>query len=124
MPLDDKAADFVICNSVIEHVPLDKRAGLASEVRRVGRHFIVQTPSPAFPLELYFGLPFIHWLPRSLARRIVPISPFALLSSADVQTYFDETRLLWVDELQGHFPEGKIKTERFLGIPKSNLVFG
>lgn len=124
LPVADQAADFVICNSVIEHVPLDQRAGLASEIMRVGRSYIVQTPSRAFPLELHFGLPFVHWLPRSLARRMVLVSPFNLLSDVKIQPYFDQTRLLPMDELKSYFPGAEIKTESFLGLPKSNIAIG
>lgn len=124
LPVDDKAADFVICNSVIEHVPLEQRANLASEVRRVGRTYIVQTPSRGFPLELHFVLPFIHWLPRRLAREIVVVSPFNLMSDVNIKQYFDQTQLLGMDELKGYFPGAEVKTESFLGLPKSNIVIG
>jgi len=122
LPVDDKAADFVICNSVIEHVPPAARANLANEIRRVGRTCIVQTPSPAFPLELHFLLPFVHWMPRPLARNLVVVSPFNLLSDVNVKQYFDETQLLRVAELQRYFPGAEIRSERFLGMPKSNIV--
>lgn len=124
IPQPDGFADVVICNSVIEHVPLSLRANLAAEVMRVGRRFFVQTPAPEFPLELHFGLPFLHWLPRPLARRLVGISPFALFSDVNAQRYFDETRLLDRRELAGHFPAAEFRIERFLGMPKSLIVIG
>lgn len=124
LPLADGEADYVICNSVIEHVSLRERRNLASEVMRVGRRYFVQTPSPSFPLELHFLLPFVHWLPRKLAREIVVISPFNLLAKVDVKQYFDDTQLLPAAELQAHFPGARIRTERFLGLPKSLIAFG
>ena len=124
VPMDDKSVDFVLCNSVIEHVPPAARAGLAGEIMRLGHHYAVQTPSPKFPLELHFGLPFIHWLPRPLARKIVPISPFGLLTDADAQAYFDQTILLNEAELRGYFPEARIEIEKAFGIPKSQIAFG
>ncbi len=124
IPEDDKSADVVICNSVIEHVPPDQRANLAREVMRVGRAWVVQTPSPAFPLELHFGLPFVHWLPRSVGREVVRISPFHLLSDGNGPRYFDETRLLARKELVALFPTGRLVEEKLFGIPKSQLVFG
>ena len=124
VPQPDGWADVVICNSVIEHVPLSQRAGLASEVARVGRRFVVQTPAPEFPLELHFIMPFVHWLPRRLARWIVVVSPFSILSDANAQEYFDETQLLTRQEFADHFPDAEIEIERFLGIPKSMLAFG
>lgn len=124
LPVDDQSTDFVICNSVIEHVPPDRRANLASEIRRVGRTYIVQTPSPGFPLELHFGLPFVHWLPRPVARRMVVVSPFNLMSDVNIKQYFDDTQLLSKGELQGYFPPAKIQTETFMGMPKSNIAIG
>jgi len=124
LPLADKEADFVMCNSVIEHVPPDQRANLASEIRRVGHTYIVQTPSRGFPLELHFGLPFVHWLPRPLAREIVRVSPFNLLSKVNARQYFDQTHLLPKEELSSYFPGAEIRTETFLGLPKSNIAIG
>ena len=124
LPVGDREADCVICNSVIEHVPPGHRANLASEVMRVGRCYVVQTPSPAFPLELHFMLPFVHWLPRSIGRKVVRISPFQLLADVDAQKYFDDTKLLPEAELQAYFPGAQIRTERFLGMPKSLVAIG
>lgn len=124
VPEEDQSADVVICNSVIEHVPLEARKGLAGEISRVGRSWMVQTPSPLFPLELHFGLPFVHWLPRALGRIVVRVSPFHLLSGANGPKYFDETRLLSKRELMALFPSGQLVVERVFGIPKSYLVFG
>jgi ubiquinone/menaquinone biosynthesis C-methylase UbiE len=124
LPLEDRGADYVICNSVIEHVPLDERAGLAREIRRVARNYVVQTPSAAFPVELHFMMPGLQWLPRQLARKLVPITPFSLLQGGNMQGFFDETRLLSKRELIGYFPDAHFHAERFLGIPKSNLMIG
>jgi len=124
VPQDDNAAEIVICNSVIEHVPASKRSGLAAEVMRVGRNFVAQTPAREFPLELHFGLPFVHWLPRTIGRQLVRLSPFALFSGADAQRYFDETQLLSRSELAEYFPLARIEIEYFLGMPKSMLAFG
>ena len=124
LPVGTGEADFVICNSVIEHVPPAARANLASEIRRVANGYIVQTPSKLFPIELHFGLPFIHWLPRPLGRKLASISPFALFSKVDAKEYFDETLLLSKRELTDFFPGCEILTESLAGIPKSNIAIG
>lgn len=124
VPMDDKSADFVLCNSVIEHVPPAMRAGLAGEIMRLAPHYVVQTPSPKFPLELHFGLPFVHWLPRPLARQIVVVSPFNLLSDGNAKAYFDQTILLGEAELRGYFPGARIEVEKAFGMPKSLIAFG
>src|SRR5690348_16864302 len=54
IPRDDGSVDLLICNSVIEHVPPAERDGLAREIRRVARNYVIQTPAYAFPLEPHF----------------------------------------------------------------------
>jgi hypothetical protein len=44
IPEADHSADVAICNSVIEHVPLDQCANLAREVARVDKAYVMQNP--------------------------------------------------------------------------------
>ncbi|MDX6729482.1 MAG: hypothetical protein QOK49_4287 [Baekduia sp.] len=69
LPFDDGAFDLVYSSSVIEHVPRERRAAFAAEVRRVGRGLYVQTPAYSFPIEPHALLPFAHWLPAAARRR-------------------------------------------------------
>ena len=122
IPYPDWHFDWVLCNSVIEHVPLEKRERFASELQRVGRSFIVQTPAYAFPVEPHFVMPFLHWLPRSFARRIAGFGLWGILGRhkrAKVDDYFGEVHLLKRREFAGLFPAAALMTERFAGIPKS-----
>ncbi len=68
LPFADNEFDLVYCNSVIEHVPPARRAAFATELRRVGRGWYVQTPAYSFPIEPHALLPFAHWLPPRLRR--------------------------------------------------------
>ncbi|MGC2372523.1 MAG: class I SAM-dependent methyltransferase [Solirubrobacteraceae bacterium] len=68
LPFADEEFDLVYCSSVIEHVPPARRAAFASELRRVGRGWLVQTPSRSFPIEPHSLLPGAHWLPPRLRR--------------------------------------------------------
>ena len=63
LPFADGAFDLAYSSSVIEHVPPDRRAAFAAEVRRVARGWFVQTPARSFPIEPHALLPFAHWLP-------------------------------------------------------------
>ncbi|MEI9851629.1 MAG: methyltransferase domain-containing protein [Sphingomonas sp.] len=51
IPYADKSVELLICNSVIEHVPPEARAGLAAEIERVAQRYVVQTPAYEFPIE-------------------------------------------------------------------------
>lgn len=68
LPFSDNEFDLVYCSSVIEHVPPSRRASFASEVRRVGRAWFLQTPARSFPIEPHSLLPGAHWLPPRLRR--------------------------------------------------------
>jgi SAM-dependent methyltransferase len=69
LPFAENEFDLVYCSSVIEHIAPAKRAAFASELRRVGRGWFVQTPAFSFPLEPHALLPAAHWLPVALRKR-------------------------------------------------------
>ena len=69
LPFADDEFDLVYCSSVIEHVAPADRGAFASELRRVGRGWYVQTPAFSFPIEPHALLPFAHWLAPSARKR-------------------------------------------------------
>jgi SAM-dependent methyltransferase len=68
LPFAEDEFDLVYCSSVIEHVPPARRQAFASEIRRVGRGWFVQTPAFSFPIEPHSLLPAAHWLPTVLRK--------------------------------------------------------
>jgi SAM-dependent methyltransferase len=68
LPFADDAFDLAYSSSVIEHVPRERRAAFASELKRVARGFYVQTPARSFPIEPHALLPFAHWLPPDIRK--------------------------------------------------------
>jgi hypothetical protein len=125
IPCADKAYDLVICNSVLEHVPPGERESLCGEMCRVAKRVYLQTPAYGFPFEPHFILPFVHWLPRKMGRRLARLSPWAILSRPTEATfveYFDGTQLLTRQEVVKLFPNAEVCVERFVGLPKSYIV--
>jgi SAM-dependent methyltransferase len=108
LPFADEEFDLVYSSSVIEHVPSVRREAFASEVRRVGRGWFVQTPARSFPIEPHALLPFAHWLPPAVRR------PYWRLGAAGA---WEDISLLSRHELEALF--GRALPERLGPLVKS-----
>lgn len=113
LPFSDGEFDLAYSNSVIEHIPVEKRPAFAREVRRVARGWYVQTPALGFLLEPHSLLPAAHWLPASWRRRYWQLGA----SGSDPDTI----QLLARDELEALF--GPAFPERFGPVVKSWISF-
>ena len=131
LPFASQSFDIAFSNSVIEHVGgPDAQGQFAAEICRVSRAYWVQTPNRLFPVEQHLLTPFIHWLPRSWQRVVVPRATLWGWTSkvgSDQQNfyfdhYLDDIRLLTADELVALFPGSRLLRERFLGWTKSLIV--
>jgi ubiquinone/menaquinone biosynthesis C-methylase UbiE len=117
--------DVVFSNSVIEHVGgIDRQRQFAAECMRCGRAFFVQTPNKWFPFDTHTLMPFAHWLPQKLFRKLVPIAPRLVFFKPDPGDLedFRNMRLLSKRDLQELFPGAKIIKEKFCGITKSLIA--
>jgi ubiquinone/menaquinone biosynthesis C-methylase UbiE len=119
--------DIVYSNSVIEHVGnMDQMAKMASEVRRVGRRYFVQTPNRYFPIEPHFVFPMFQFLPLSI--RTLMVQKFSLgwiAKQPDRNRAAEEVQsinLLSRRELRFLFPDGRMMEERLLGLTKSLII--
>lgn len=108
LPFADDEFDLAYCSSVIEHVPPDRRAAFAAELRRVGRGWFVQTPARSFPIEPHSLLPGAHWLPPALRK------PYWRLGAAGA---WEDISLLSRREMEALF--GPALPERFGPLVKS-----
>jgi 2-polyprenyl-3-methyl-5-hydroxy-6-metoxy-1,4-benzoquinol methylase len=117
--------DVVFSNSVIEHVGgIERQRQFAAECMRCGRSFFVQTPNKWFPFDTHALMPFAHWLPHSLFRKLLPISLRFIFFRTDPgdRTDFSNMRLLSKRDMQELFPEAEIIQEKFLGMTKSLIA--
>ncbi|HWZ41882.1 MAG TPA: methyltransferase domain-containing protein [Candidatus Saccharimonadales bacterium] len=122
MPFADQSFDLAFSNSAIEHVGSEENQfKFAREMMRVGKKVFCQTPSRLFPIDPHLGAFFLHWLPSSWLKpgflRYCTMNGLLWKKAYE----YDVT---WISKkkLQQMFPGCKIKTERFLMIPKSFVV--
>ncbi len=125
----DDSFDVVFSNSVIEHLETRHNQELmASEVRRVGQRYFVQTPNRYFPLEPHFLFPGFQFLPVggrvALVRRFALGHHDAIPDPVAARSAVTEIRLLASRELQELFPGAELFRERVLGLTKSLIAYG
>jgi ubiquinone/menaquinone biosynthesis C-methylase UbiE len=119
LPFRDKSFDLAFSNSAIEHVGSEENQyKFAREMMRVGKRIYCQTPSRLFPIDPHLSTPFLHWLPASwLKPRFLRY--FTLNGWIWKRPY--EYDVTWISKrkLKKMFPGCRIRTERFLLLPKS-----
>lgn len=118
LPFGDLEFDVAFSNSVIEHVPRDRQAAFAAEIRRVAHRYYVQTPNRWFPIEPHYQLPLFQFLPERLRRALN--RRFTLGWQAKGQ--WEEITLLSARDLRRLFPDAEIHRERLLGLTKSLIA--
>ena len=123
----DQSLEIVFSNSVIEHLgTIENQRKMASEVRRIGQMYFIQTPSYFFPVEPHFLFPFFQWFPLTV--RIFLVRHFSLghfdqqKTKEDAERLVKEHRLLKKNEFRSLFPDSRIITERFFGFTKSYIA--
>lgn len=126
--IGDGSFDLVFSNSCIEHVGKEPEwQMMADEVRRVGKHYFLQTPNRYFPIEPHFLFPFFQFFPVRF--RAFFIRRFQLgfwpqgVDWEDSLKIADEIHLLGYRDLKRLFPEATIVRERLAGLTKSFMVF-
>ena len=122
-PFNDKSFDIVHSNSVIEHLyNFENQKKMASEIVRVGRKYIVQTPNKYFFIEPHYLLPFFDIIPEKLKYLILTKTKLSRLKKWDkkfASQYIKEIRLMSLREMKELFPNSKIYFEKFIGMNKS-----
>jgi len=127
LPFAENSFDIAVSNSVIEHLGTFKdQVTFANEIRKVAKVLWVQTPARSFPVEPHLTGPFIHYLPKSLqkklARRFTVWGWIATDYDRDIDIFLKETRLLTYREMRELFPDCEIMRERWLFLTKSYIA--
>ncbi len=120
---EDKSFMIVFSNSVIEHLfTWENQRKMADEVRRVGVHHFIQTPSKYFPMEPHYLVPFFDLMPRFLKFFILTRTSLALKrkwSAEEANNSIDEIQLLSLRKFRKLFPDSAMHKERLFGMVKS-----
>jgi len=71
--LKEFASDLVISNATIEHVgnSFQQRKMINNIINLSKKLFIISTPNRFHPIDFHTKIPLIHWLPKSIHRKIL-----------------------------------------------------
>ena len=90
--------DIVFSNSVIEHLyNFQNQKKIASEILRIGKKHIIQTPNKYFFIEPHYIFPFFQYLPSKIQYKILTKTKLSRLRKWDkkfARQYLKEIRLL------------------------------
>lgn len=119
----NQSFDIAHSNSVIEHLyNLKNQKKMASEITRVGKKHIIQSPNKHFFIEPHYLLPFFNLLPKSFKLFILTKTKLSRLKKWDqkfAEQYVNEIRLLNIKEMTILFPKSKIYYEKIFCFNKS-----
>lgn len=122
-PFKNKAFDFVHSSAVIEHVGSRQRQQeFLKELNRIGKSGVVTTPNRWYPLEFHTMLPFVHWLPTKIYRRIFKLLGYeadADEKNLNLLTFHD----LDILAKGANFKKYKIIPNKSLGFVSNYLLF-
>jgi hypothetical protein len=122
LPFDDNQFDFAFSNAVVEHTgSYDEQRFFIHEICRVSKNFFIVTPNRWYPVETHTGIPFLHFLPKTIFRKLLKNTKYDFWSSEK------NLNLLSMDEFTGLFPENvviKQKKIKLLGITTNLIVYG
>ena len=80
----NKSFDIVHSNSVIEHLTnFENQKLMASEVIRIGKKYIIQSPNKYFFIEPHYFFPFFQFLPNSIKYLILTKTKLSRLKKWD-----------------------------------------
>lgn len=123
---EDGAFDLVHSNSVIEHVgSYSNMRDFASEVRRVGRAYYVQTPNFWFPIDPHNAFPMLHWMPDPL--RMFAVTRFNVgvtrkVDFAGAAARLDGTKMISRSYFRALFPDAEHSSERLALVFVKSLI--
>jgi ubiquinone/menaquinone biosynthesis C-methylase UbiE len=126
LPFEDNSFDVVYSHAVIEHVGnSENQAKMIKEAMRVARKSVwITTPNRGHPFEFHTILPFIHWLPKKIHRRLLSLLGRTYFAEEKILNLMTEKELYTVTKLQSRygFMNCKIYRSKFIGFTGNLLL--
>ena len=119
---DDNTFDIVHSSATIEHLgSFQNQVNFINECMRISKYQIfVTTPNRFYPIDFHTKLPFLHWLPKKIHRKILKLVGFKFYSLEENLNLLDKRSIIKIMKIL-NITNFKILEHKFL-IFKSNLI--
>ena len=73
LEINEYGSDLVISNATLEHVGnrMNQVKMISNIIKLSKKKFVIITPNRYHPLDFHTQIPFLHWLPKSIHRKIL-----------------------------------------------------
>jgi len=117
-------SDLVISSATIEHV-----GNLNNQLKKIknmislsNKYLVISTPNRFFPIEVHTKLPFVHWLPKKIFRKLLILFRMKYFSKEKNLNLLDKKELNHILDTFSRNMSYKIYNIYFLGFVSNFLV--
>jgi hypothetical protein len=120
------SSDLILSSATIEHVGdnFNQIKMIKNIIKLTKKFFVITTPNRFYPLDFHTKIPFIHWLPKKIHRKILKIVNLNYFSEEKNLNLLSERDIV---EMMNSF-KGKIKYNilfiRLFGIRSNFIIIG
>ena len=122
MNIKDDSFDVVHSNATLEHVgDFNNQIRFVKECIRVSKKFVfIQTPNKNYPLEFHTKIPFIHYLPCKIYKKILRAIGLDFFADVNNLNLLTKRKIIGIMKIL-NVRKFEIIEHRFLGLV-SNLI--
>ena len=118
-------SDIVISNATIEHVgSFENQIKMVNNIINLSKKkFIIITPNRYHPIDFHTKIPFLHWLPKVIHRKILSLVGLSFYSREENLNLLSKTDLIKImNDL--NFKNYKIFNIKLLGFVSNFILIG
>ena len=125
MPFKDNNFDLVFSSAVLEHVgSFEKQRKFFDECLRVSKKYVfLTTPNRFYPVDFHTYLPFAHWLPKKLHRKILNLIGQKELALEENLNLLSKKDIKLMQQSLTQVKSCKIFSIKLLGITSNWILF-
>ena len=123
--VEDFKSDLVISNATIEHVgSLENQIKMCDNIIKLSKkYFVICTPNRFHPIEFHTKLPLIHWLNKTLYRKILKKINLNFFSKEENLNLLSQSDLTLIMK-KLNFEKYEIKKIKFLYFSSNLILIG